>query len=306
MTFKLPDNNDYTEFNTTFSHHPDLPSLDTFDTMNAVQMTECLTRIIFDSCCSNFLAKNKPRPKRRKHWLPKNIVQHIEVRRKFQQELKDTQHKFQDQTARKLFTTKLQGLIKKQKKRIKVLLSNHRSVQKSRIENHKMRKDLNLNNFWNFVRQHCRAMHSITAAYDDDGNVIFEQEKVANQVIHKWSSVFHGQATPVFPDSHLPDLPELDPNDPILLNVPSSPPNKHENFLCRPYTISSLKEILCKLKMNKSCGYDNIPAMFISKCAEQLCYPLTLIFNLCILHAAIFLFESEVSCLTLLCPLLFI
>ena len=61
-----------------------------------------------------------------------------------------------------------------------------------------------------------------------------------------------------------------------LLNV--------SNFKLKTITEAQMKKKLHAVNKHSSCGYDNIPAMFISKCAEQLCYPLTVIFNLCILH----------------------
>ena len=43
-----------------------------------------------------------------------------------------------------------------------------------------------------------------------------------------------------------------------------------------------MKETLINLSSTTSSGYDGIPATFLIKCADQLSYPLTTIFNLCI------------------------
>ena len=130
------------------------------------------------------------------------------------------------------------------------------------------------------MRQHCRAIQSITAAYNQDGNVIFYQEGVSAKVVSKWATVFKGQTEPVFPDHNEPDLPDLDSSDPILSGLPKSAPNKHEDFLCRPFTLSSLNERLSSLKDNKSSGIDNIPTEAIKYGGETLLSYLLIFYNL--------------------------
>ena len=123
-----------------------------------------------------------------------------------------------------------------------------------------MSKTQRLDSFWKFMRQHSKSTHSITASYGSEGEVVFDQEKVAGQVVSKWSQVFKGQTEPVFHNSKAPYPDEIDPSDPVLKNLPKSHHTNHERFLCCPFTMSSLQKILSEMKDNKSKGFDNIPA----------------------------------------------
>ena len=53
-------------------------------------------------------------------------------------------------------------------------------------------------------------------------------------------------------------------------------------FHVKPVSIEVMNKLLKSLDPHGSCGYDNIPATFLIKCADQLAYPLTKIFNLSI------------------------
>ena len=127
-----------------------------------------------------------------------------------------------------------------------------------------------LNNFWKFVRQHNRAVQNISAAYNDEGNVVFDRNDVSSQVIKTWSKVFSGQTSPVFKDKDLAPLPKMKLDHPLLEGLPYKPPDKYESYLCRPFTPDSLKIILKKLKDQKSPGYDNIPSEVLKYSGEML------------------------------------
>ena len=53
-------------------------------------------------------------------------------------------------------------------------------------------------------------------------------------------------------------------------------------FDIKPIFCDEMRDTLLGLSPTTSSGYDGIPATFLIKCADQLCYPLTCIFNLCI------------------------
>ena len=53
-------------------------------------------------------------------------------------------------------------------------------------------------------------------------------------------------------------------------------------FSIRPIVCDEMRETLLNISPTTSSGYDGIPATFLIKCADQLCYPLTSIFNMCI------------------------
>lgn len=53
-------------------------------------------------------------------------------------------------------------------------------------------------------------------------------------------------------------------------------------FKIEPITCDEMKETLENLSHSTSSGYDGIPATFLIKCADQLSFPLTSIFNMCI------------------------
>ena len=153
----------------------------------------------------------------------------------------------------------LERLLKTQQAHVRKLLSEYKHEKAGRLRNRLMLNDSRLNNFWKFVRQHCKSTQHITASYDESGNVVFDPDQVSKEVLRQWSGVFSGQETPVFTDDKLPPLPQLHPNHPILRDLPKSDPTKHEAFLCRPFTRESLKRILMKLKDKKAVALTTYP-----------------------------------------------
>ena len=175
--------------------------------------------------------------------------------------------------------TKLQKLVKLKRERVKTLLQNHKNKQTYRVRSRLQRNNMRLNNFYKFLRQHCKATKSISAAYNEDGRVVFDQPDVAKEVLRKWSTVFSGQEDPVYDGHVMPDLPPLDPSHPLLRGLPHSQPTKHEAFLCRPFNLDSLKEVLQQLKDNKSRGVDNIPSEVLKYANENILQYLLIFYN---------------------------
>ena len=50
LQFRLPLDKDYSTFNSNFTEHTDLPSLELFSQMTASEMTERLKHVLFDTC----------------------------------------------------------------------------------------------------------------------------------------------------------------------------------------------------------------------------------------------------------------
>ena len=223
-------------------------------------MTVLLTHVVIDSCCKAFLPDCPTRQPKRCHWLPPRIVKHIKVRRLLQSKLHQLRiappMTHNDHT----LITHVEGLLRLQQARVKHLLAEHKHARAGRIRQRLLQNDTRINNFWKFVKQHCKATQKLTASYNETGDVVFSQKEISDEVVRKWTQVFSGQLDPVFPDSQQPPLPNLDPSHPLLADLPLYEPTQHESYLCRPFTPTTLNAILDKLKDHKSNGIDNIPS----------------------------------------------
>ena len=197
----------------------------------------------------------------------------------FQTRLVQEQKKHWNDPSHALTINKLQTLLRLQRERVKTLLHEHKNKQTYRVRSRLQRNNMRLNNFYKFLRQHCRATKNITAAYNESGQVVFNQPDVAKEVVSKWSTVFCGQQEKVFNEKALPELPSLDSSDPLLRGLPHSPPKKHEAFLCRPFNPTSLKDLLQQLKDNKSRGADNIPSEVLKYADDNLLQYLLIFYN---------------------------
>ena len=224
-------------------------------------MARILTHALFDACCHTFLEDKKIKhKKRRKYWLPPNLVKHIKVRRLLQNRLFKLRSEETTDSSQEVLIDKVETLLRLQRFRVRQMLGNLKHARAGQICNRILMNGATVNNFWKFVKQHCKAMQTIGASYNDAGDVVFGHDNVAPEVVSKWSNVFSGQTEPVFPDSSQPPLPDLDSSHPLLQGLPHYPPEKHETFLCRPFSMESLNQILEELQDKKSCGFDNIPS----------------------------------------------
>ena len=182
LNFQLPPDKNYKVFNETFNSHPDLPNLETFSSLSTDEMASVLTSTLFDSCYKTFLPPKKKKPKR-KRWLPPHIIKHIKLRRFLLRRYRiEYKKNCQDPTSQN-FLSHLYSLVKKQRMRVKTLLGEFNLLNARRVRNRMLKNDTKLNNFWKFVRQHNRAVQNISAAYNDEGNVVFDRNDVSSQVI---------------------------------------------------------------------------------------------------------------------------
>ena len=269
IKFKLPLDKDYSCFDKHFTEHPQLPAVGVFNSLSVEEMASILTTVLFDACHKSFHMPEKNKRPKRRHWLPPDIVKQIKIRRIFQTKLCRLQT---EKRGDKLFSpvlSKLEALLYIQRSKVRVLLSEFKQRRAARVRNRLLKNETKLGNFWKFLRHHCRSTQQLSASYDEDGKVVFDQEEISKQVHRQWSDVFSGQSEPVFNSDTLPPLPSLPDDHPLLDFLPKSPPTKHESHLCRPFSETTLKEALNKLKDNKSCGVDNIPSEVLKYSGES-------------------------------------
>ena len=190
--------------------------------MKTSEMAKVLTHTLFDSCCKAFIKEPKKTLKRRKQWLPARVVREIQTRRnnaRFMRTLQNEQNRGAPNAA---IIKHVKYQMKQSRDKIRSLLIDSKLKRISRVRNPILNKGKKLENFWRFMRQHTKASQSITASYDKDGGVVFDQDQVAEEVVSKWSEVFKGQRDPVFKEAMTPPLPKLEPLNPIFKNLPKS------------------------------------------------------------------------------------
>ena len=124
-----------------------------------------------------------------------------------------------------------------------------------------MKQNPSVNNFWQFIRQHGKGTHKISAAYDQDHNVIFEPKTVREQVVKTWQGVFKGKTTPIYSAPQTNTSHDSIPNSQEILDgLAYYPPTTHEKYICRPFNRRTLRRAIDRLKIGKACGVDNVPA----------------------------------------------
>ena len=117
--------------------------------------------------------------------------------------------------------------------------------------------------FWRFLKSQIKSAGSITAAYNADGKMVFEQSEIEEVVLSHFATIFRGQRVPVYPvPVHLPsqvDLAVGEMESILLAGTPSFEPNTFEDQVCPQYSFMELQTELGNLKDGKASGYDGIP-----------------------------------------------
>ena len=147
---------------------------------------------------------------------------------------------------------------------IKDEISGVRLQRRHHIRSKVLKADPSRKRFWRFLKSQIKAAGKITAAYDKNGSMVFEQPAIEEAILDYFEDVFKGQRVPVFPSSGHSCTSQtnqaLQDMDIILQNVtPCFPPDKFEEQVCPPFTMSELSEELEHLPDGKASGYDSIP-----------------------------------------------
>ena len=137
--------------------------------------------------------------------------------------------------------------------------------------------------FWKTIRPfHCRKSLNRSEIYLREGEEIVTNEK-------HLCSIFNDFFSNIGSDIGVKE----NNNHPIEIIIDNYKEHKSiakilslkidkNSFSLRPINITTMKKYICKLKVRKSCGYDDIPASFIKVLKNDLAECLTVLVNKCI------------------------
>ena len=218
----------------------------------------------------------KVRKKRAGRRLPMDVIRMIRAKNKHARDLAAGRSDFSPDTI-----LELEEQLTRLKSDIKDRIAGVKLRQQHHIRSKVLKADPHRKKFWRFLKTQIKTAGNITAAYDKAGNMVFEQSDIEEAVLDCFEDIFKGQRVPVFPSSELA-LPSqtsmaLQDMDAILQNVtPCFAPDKFEDQVCPPFTVSELDEELDQLPDGKASGYDCIPNELLkNSCSDFRLYLLT-------------------------------
>ena len=283
LKYKLPVDNDYTKFNKCVEDKLASIPLSDFSNCHEDDQASFLSKVLLEACCENFIPPPPPPRKCRKNWLPPSIIKHLRAKRLLNRKISGFRRQLPNHPDSFPVILRLEKILRNLRVRVRNMLCQHKVKQAATLRNRLLRNDPNLRKFWRFVREHGAATQQISASYTEEGDVVFEPEKVEDEVLRVWGEVFNGQEEPVAIDGEeRAPLPTLPPDHLLTKYLLFQPPDKHEKYVCRPFTRYSLKCALENLKCGKSMGTDNLPAevlKFAGRILGSICWYSTIRFS---------------------------
>ena len=102
----------------------------------------------------------------------------------------------------------------------------------------------------------------MTAAYDKQNKMVFEQSEIEEAVLSHFSDIFKAQRIPVFTSPCQPDQTELaiaELEQILSKDITEYDHDVFEDEVCPPYTNFELAKELDSLVDGKASGYDRVP-----------------------------------------------
>ena len=150
--------------------------------------------------------------------------------------------------------------IEKLKSKIKTSIGDYTLSKRNRTRTRLLRKDTSRRRFWNFLKQEAKSAGAITALRTDE-QMVFDQERIEEEVLSHFTRVFKGSRTPVKEGDidNAPVQAAINDIDDILHSKDSLvKTDAYESIVCAPFTKSELDSLLDGLPSGKSPGFDNI------------------------------------------------
>ena len=223
------------------------------------EMLAHVRETINDSGKKSFGVKVKKKKAGRK--LPRNIIELIKAKNATSRSLQQA-HAESNILDIQILTDKLQAL----KIEIKSLICDIKLKKRHKLRSKLLKSDPSRKKFWSFVKHQMKAAGAITGCYDTTGTMVFEQPEIESAILSHFGTIFQGKRSPIYPPDEPADQMGLADTDiqNILSQPPSDvPPDKFENDVCPPMSFLELDQLLQKLPLGKSSGYDRVPNEFL-------------------------------------------
>ena len=246
-----------TDFSTFQSNLDSLASsirLDKFSALSAEEMLPHVSETLNQSAMKSFGLKFKKRKRGNK--LPRSVIALIRTKNAVSREYRVSLISGSSSSAEHL----LQKL-NEMKNLVKDSLVDVKLGRRNNLRAKLLRADPTRRKFWRFIRNQMSSAGNISAIYDKDGQMVFDQTEIEEAVLHHFGIAFQGKRYPILTPETPPD--QIDTAkaeiDLILLQNPTPlPATQFEDEVCSPYTFLELDHLLGKLPSGKACGYDKI------------------------------------------------
>ena len=254
LRFNITPRTNYTAYQNALDCLSSTVPLHRFDELTVEEKLSHITSSIIESGKKTIGLKVKK--KRQGRRIPRNIIAKIKEKNKLARQVQQacTEGQPDAQAMRDRLDTMKLG--------IKDDLVSLKLEKRHRLRSKLLLGDPSRKKFWRFLKNQIKSAGNITASYDIDGKMVFQQEEIEDAVISHFSSIFDAQRSPVFSSPDCPDMVALSIQeiDNILANMPQPvPESKFESEVCSPYTIAELADILSALPAEKAAGFDQVP-----------------------------------------------
>ena len=257
IQYNIRADTDYTEYTTNLDIISSKIALSQFSCMPAEEMLPHISESIKLSAMKSFGLKIKRQKKG--ITLPKTLISTIKAKNELARQVQ-----LAAQTSPPTEVETLQQQLDTLKSLIKDTICEYQLKHRYRVRSKLLLADPSRKKFWRFLKSQIKTAGNISAMYDPEGKMVFEQAEIENAVLHHFSKIFKGQTHPVFPIK-TPDAQQqlelsiLEIEQIIGHNTPTFAPDHFEKHVCCPYSYTELDEVLKKLPSGKASGYDGIP-----------------------------------------------
>jgi hypothetical protein len=246
-----------TDFSTFQNNLDSLASsirLDKFASLSTEEMLPHVSETLNQSAVKSFGLKMSNRKRGNK--LPRSAIALIRTKNAVAREYRASLISGSPSSTEHLLKT-----LNEMKALVKDSLINLKLSRRNRLRSKLLHADPTRRRFWRFLRNQMSSAGSISAIYDKDGKMVFDQHETEEAILHHFGKSFQGKRHPVHTPTTSPD--QIDTAkaeiDLILLQNPTPlPAAQFESEVCTPYTFLELDHLLSKLPAGKACGYDKI------------------------------------------------
>ena len=236
--------------------------LHVFDGLDVEGKLSHITRSLLESGKRSFGLKTKKKRFRSK--LPRSLISKIHAKNELSKRVHEAGIHGQDSVP------VLRARLTQMKIEIKDIFTSMKLQRRFKLRSKLLLGDPCRKKFWRFLKHQVKSAGSITGAYDNSGQMVFQQDQVESAILDHFSRIFAAQREPVFTNIEHPDMVGLSIQeiDDILDSYPSDcPEDKFEDEVCSPYSLTELSQILGDLPSSKAAGIDQIPNEFLKNCS---------------------------------------
>ena len=263
LQYNINESTDFTQYKTTLDHSASSIKLSEFSSLSAEQMLPHISETLNHSAMKSFGLKVKKKNRTRR--LPKDVIELIKTKNSFYKRYRNALMNSSSEVAE----TALKEL-KEMKVLVKEKISEVNIKRRNHLRSKTLKADPSRKRFWRFLKSQIKSAGSISAIYDKEGQMVFDQTEIEEAILHHFSNVFQGKRHPCPEAVHTPSQLEaaLAEYDQALgQHQPVFHATKFQEEVCPPYTFIELEEILKKLPSGKASGYDKISNEMLKNCS---------------------------------------